>query len=519
MSSAFSDYGQARKERVLVHDETTFDVLAQPIAWDAIIPLQGVAIPHVFTEYTPSIERNPSPGVRQVIPRKKKAQSWTLPMYCKLGTLAGTYPSWYLLMKKAMGTDNSTAHASFTTACANPNSNLVWTARKGGTAGNSITLVYVVSGTNTPLSVSVATNDITVNVGTDGGGLAASTAQQVLDAVIASSAVSALVSVALKAGDTGAGVVAAFTVQSLAGGTGTGSSVYVKYDGATAIEETSFSIWHEIDNLMRGLRGCLTDEFTIEATGTAEPKITFKGFALNEVHAGVTTVDTGGIDDSATTLPLLHADAFQVGPDGTDAIYIKCENEVMLLTAITITTPSTGVGTGTVARGKLGTTAAAHTAGKEVGPWKPGADTKPVDSIIPLKLGSITIGSLSNLRGISFSVTYNNGLQAREDEAFLATGTGYRRNNQRMVTGKVSFYSRQSIQPLLSALEQNLAQVMTVVIGDGTTTPKMTLSMPTMKITSQVLNSGGSEFTWEFSFQALETSAGNDELSIKLEGL
>lgn len=109
--------------------------------------------------------------------------------------------------------------ASLTTALAGANNDLVWTANTGGTAGNSIRIRYVVSGTNTPLSVSVSGNDITVNVATDGAGAATSTATAVKNAVAASSAAGQLVTGTNAAGNDGTGVVAALAFTNLTGGT------------------------------------------------------------------------------------------------------------------------------------------------------------------------------------------------------------------------------------------------------------------------------------------------------------
>jgi len=104
-------------------------------------------------------------------------------------------------------------------AIAGTNNDLVWTANTGGTAGNSIRIAYVVAGTNTPLSVSVAGNDITVNVATNGASAATSTAAQVAAAVAASSAAGRLVTGTNAAGNDGTGVVAAMGLTNLTGGT------------------------------------------------------------------------------------------------------------------------------------------------------------------------------------------------------------------------------------------------------------------------------------------------------------
>lgn len=89
--------------------------------------------------------------------------------------------------------------------------NIIYTARAGGTGGNSITVTNAVAGNNTALSVGVVGSAITVNMSTNGGGASTATAAQVLAALKASAAAMALVDVSLT-GD-------ATTVQTAAGST------------------------------------------------------------------------------------------------------------------------------------------------------------------------------------------------------------------------------------------------------------------------------------------------------------
>lgn len=111
------------------------------------------------------------------------------------------------------------SYAALTTALAGSNNDLVFTAAARGHAGNLITIAYIVSGTSTPLSVSVVGTAVTVNVATDGGGAATSTGAQVMDAVNAHGGASALVTASLAASNDGTGVVAAMAAAALAGGT------------------------------------------------------------------------------------------------------------------------------------------------------------------------------------------------------------------------------------------------------------------------------------------------------------
>lgn len=108
--------------------------------------------------------------------------------------------------------------ATLTTAFAGTNNDLTFTADAADVSGNSITIAFVVAGVSTPLTIGVAGNAITVNVATTAGSAASSTASQVLTALNASVPASALVDVALAAGNDGTGVVGAMAATPLAGG-------------------------------------------------------------------------------------------------------------------------------------------------------------------------------------------------------------------------------------------------------------------------------------------------------------
>lgn len=98
---------------------------------------------------------------------------------------------------------------------------LTYTARRKGTAGNSVTIEYIVSGFST--SVSVSGNAITVDLS-----FADSSADQVRAAIDASAAASALVSVVVSG--TGSDLQSVQGPTSLAGGTGL-ASIGTSYDG------------------------------------------------------------------------------------------------------------------------------------------------------------------------------------------------------------------------------------------------------------------------------------------------
>lgn len=106
--------------------------------------------------------------------------------------------------------------ATLTTSIAG-NNDLLYVAKVPGTAGNAIRVRYVVSGNNTPLSVSVAGNDITVTSATNGSAAATSTAADVKKALQANAAVNALVTVSNVLGNDNSGVIAALAYTNLAG--------------------------------------------------------------------------------------------------------------------------------------------------------------------------------------------------------------------------------------------------------------------------------------------------------------
>lgn len=91
---------------------------------------------------------------------------------------------------------------------------ILWQAVAAGAAGNDITIALFASGNDTPLSVEVTGEAITVNLATDSEGNATSTVAQVVAAVTAKTEAVALVTVA----GTDTGVVTPAAAAHLAGG-------------------------------------------------------------------------------------------------------------------------------------------------------------------------------------------------------------------------------------------------------------------------------------------------------------
>lgn len=112
------------------------------------------------------------------------------------------------------------SNATLTTALTGTNNDLKFHAAKTGTAGNSVTITYVVAGNNTPLTVSASGNAVTVNVATSGAGAATSTAAQVRNAVMNAGGLTRtlIANVENATGNDGSGTVTALSATSLTGG-------------------------------------------------------------------------------------------------------------------------------------------------------------------------------------------------------------------------------------------------------------------------------------------------------------
>jgi hypothetical protein len=141
--------------------------------------------------------------------------------------------------------------ATLTTSISGTNNDLVYTAKTGGPAGNSIRIQYVVSGTSTAFALAVQGFDIVVTSATDGGGAATTTSAALKSAIEASFDASRLVTVAHAASNDGTGVLATLAATALAGGSlqtsqpsltngdATNDHYFTGNDGLTVIEVVS----------------------------------------------------------------------------------------------------------------------------------------------------------------------------------------------------------------------------------------------------------------------------------------
>ena len=393
-----ADYGKTTNERLWISNEATFNVQAQPVLTDAVIPLPGLAFSPALREFVPSDERSPTAGVSALLKRKKKPSEWNIPLYTKFGAALGTPPSYGLLLKKGFG------------------------------------------------------------------------------------------------------------VETITGG------VKVEYTLATSIEELSVSLHHYIDNLLRNFRGGLVGKITLDLSGSEEGKITIEGMATNEIFAGRGALNVG-IDATQTTLTLEAGQArrFQLGPvAATDVLFVKIEAEIIKVTAIDYATDIL-----TIVRAQEGSTGAVHSIGAEVAPRIPAADTDPADKIASLVNGTIDLGTLTGLRIISFQQVIDNALDSRLDEYAQDASTGARRSGKRRVTGKIRAYARQVTQAFLSDLEREFVE--DAVIRAGTSPGRLTVDMDRLRLSNVAADGGGPEFVFEFDYEALDSSVGNDATKWTME--
>jgi hypothetical protein len=296
-----------------------------------------------------------------------------------------------------------------------------------------------------------------------------------------------------------------FGLQTITGG------VSVGYTLVDNISEKTVSIWHWVDNMIRGFRGCLVNTALLELSGGDEPKLTFGGFALNEVFAGPTQLD-GAIDNSQTTMTVDDADRIQVGPAATDGVRMQIETEVVLVTAIDYITR-----VATIVRAQAGSSAAAHADNTLVDPWRPGADTDPADTIAPLTLGDVNLAApLTSMRVISVSSLLDNGMEPRMTEYAQGVSTGYRRAKRRAVTGELKAHLRAVNQAILTDLKRDLERNVVLTSGDAATA-RLRVTLAKLKFLSEQITVEGPEFGITAPYQGFESSSGNDEVSWLLD--
>lgn len=210
--------------------------------------------------------------------------------------------------------------AGLTIPGSSPDGGVTYQAYTAGAAGNAITVAHVVAGNNTPLTVGVVGNAITVNVATNGGGTATSTATQVAAAVVAAAP---LLVTAIATG-TGSGVVGAAGPTNLTSGSDGGTAPAVKGQiDAAAIANLTTSVF--VDNL--GLNHIqLTSTVGISiGSGNANGVLGFASGATTKRNADfqvfqrpIVDGSSGGITTTDPSKVVVKVNGLQVIPSAVD---------------------------------------------------------------------------------------------------------------------------------------------------------------------------------------------------------
>ena len=204
---------------------------------------------------------------------------------------------------------------------------ITWLARQAGVGGNGITVELVASGTDTPLSVDVSGQAITVNLATDSAGDPASTADQVVQAVALVPEADALVQVSTEDSGTVQPAVAA----NLAGGQDAQDTLRVHAanegvwgDGlAVQIEDGTLDPTAGFNIVVRH-KGEVVEVFKDLSMDEAAPN--HVELAVNERSEFITVEDLGPSSGSPDDRPATGGFSLSGGDDGlnglNDADYI-----------------------------------------------------------------------------------------------------------------------------------------------------------------------------------------------------
>ncbi|CAM2070220.1 Phage tail sheath subtilisin-like domain-containing protein [Sulfidibacter corallicola] len=209
--------------------------------------------------------------------------------------------------------DRRQVAASLTTGTAG-NDEITWTATVAGAAGNAITIEVLATGNDSPLTVDVADNAVTIRLATDSGGIPITTVAE-LRAALAVQA-----SAVILAESEDSGVVAPFAVASLAGGSGAGDTLTV-----SAASEGSWGDYLEVIASESG-RGTGTYDLAVRYRGQQvevfrdlsmdENAPNHCELAVNGVSAFIVVEDLNPGSNSTDDQPQVGASPLASGDDG-----------------------------------------------------------------------------------------------------------------------------------------------------------------------------------------------------------
>lgn len=168
--------------------------------------------------------------------------------------------------------------ASLTTDMTGSNNDIVFTHTPGGTSGNDITITISAPGAGA-LAVTVAGTDITIGPNTS------STAKQVVEAVNRSGMVQDLgVHADLKAGETGAGTLAAMSQTSLAGGLE--PTDWTEITGSAGTVTAVAEFYADYDDDIRWVDYCQIPRSSIKINGDGINEVSLTMESRGGAHCG-----------------------------------------------------------------------------------------------------------------------------------------------------------------------------------------------------------------------------------------
>lgn len=227
-----------------------------------------------------------------------------------------------LAAKQASVTLNSRDALAATLATGTPGTDrIAWRAKTPGTAGNAVTITLVVSGNDTPISVGVVGQAVTVHLATDSEGIATSTVDQVVAAITSHAGASALVT----ATSTDTGIVSAAAATPLAGGLGPQDTLKV-----SAINEGTWGNGLSVEiadgaldpsgefNIVVRLKGDVVEVFKDLSMDESQPN--HVELAINENSEFITVDDLSAATNNAEHRPGVGTFALTLGDDGTTGL-------------------------------------------------------------------------------------------------------------------------------------------------------------------------------------------------------
>lgn len=227
-----------------------------------------------------------------------------------------------LVAKQASVTLNSRDALAATLATGTPGTDrIAWTAKTPGTAGNAVAIALVVSDNDTPISVGVVGQVVTVHLATDSDGIATSTVDQLIAAITSHAGASALVT----ATSTDTGVVSAAVAAPLAGGLDPQDALKVN-----AISEGAWGNGLSVEiadgaldpsgefNIVVRLKGDVVEMFKDLSMEESQPN--HVELAINENSEFITVDDLSATTNNAEHRPGVGTFALTLGDDGTTGL-------------------------------------------------------------------------------------------------------------------------------------------------------------------------------------------------------